>query len=965
MGSKRSSAREEAEQSALATVLETALSPGDAAARSANLEDSLDRFILMKIFVYTFLLLSSLLVGAQVEEAVAQETVNQETVDGFLARLATTRGAERIDLLLELTMELQRRDRYEEALRYAQETEELARELEMPEAQADALRLIGDCHHLMGATHRALEFLGRSIDLYNALALPEKAASVRKNRCSLRTGTGDYEEALNDCFRAYEFFLQVNDVNSLAGSLNNIATIYIELERNAEALEYLEEALELSEREGHRGRISRLLNNIAVIYEAQGELRLALDYLERSIEIKRELGDRPGVVRRLNNFGSVHRKMGELEKARGYLAEALSLAREIGYRRGAASALGELSELSLEEGNRPSAIEFLQQALVVWDEIGRQSLAQRGFQSLAKLYSEEGMYREAFEALRESARRQEEMVDREKTEALAKMQARFESERKQQRIEFLESEQARAALESARQRIAWYALLAGSFLVVTIILLLVHRYRQKTRAKAMAESLEREREVSTRLREVDKLRDEFLANTSHELRTPLFGITGLAESLIEGAAGPLPDSAQANLAMISVSGRRLAGLVDDLLDFSKLKHRGLELVLRPVGIHALTDIVLTMVKPLAEDKDLALVNEVDPDLPAAYADENRVHQILLNLVGNGIKFTEQGAVTVSMEQVDDELVVRVADTGIGIPTDELERIFESFEQADASIEREYGGTGLGLTVSKQLVELHGGRIWAESKPGRGANFFFTLPVATPEDLAAGAEETTEPPPVFEPRNSERIEVTGLEENPQGPLILTVDDEPVVRQVLLNHLTAAGYRLRQASSGSVALRLLEQESIDLVLLDVMMPRMSGYEVCRRIRERHLPEELPVLFLSAKEQTSDRETGLAEGANDYLLKPISKGELLLRVSTHLDLLTAHRRQKEEVKTLRGLLPICSGCKKIRDDEGYWAEIETYLVKHSEAEISHGLCFDCATRLYPGVALEADLGPTSPQE
>ena len=154
----------------------------------------------------------------------------------------------------------------------------------------------------------------------------------------------------------------------------------------------------------------------------------------------------------------------------------------------------------------------------------------------------------------------------------------------------------------------------------------------------------------------------------------------------------------------------------------------------------------------------------------------------------------------------------------------------------------------------------------------------------------------------------------------------------------------------AASGREALGLLERESADLVLLDVMMPRMSGYEVCRRIREEHALEELPVVFLSAKTRTADRVAGFHEGGNDYLCKPIAKSELLSRVGTHLRLRAVHRSQAEEVKVLRGLLPICSMCKKIRDDQGNWTQIETYIHTHSEAVFSHGFCPECAREYYP---------------
>ncbi|MCP4171903.1 MAG: response regulator, partial [Fuerstiella sp.] len=285
---------------------------------------------------------------------------------------------------------------------------------------------------------------------------------------------------------------------------------------------------------------------------------------------------------------------------------------------------------------------------------------------------------------------------------------------------------------------------------------------------------------------------------------------------------------------------------------------------------------------------------------AAHADENRVQQILHNLVGNAVKFTETGTVSVSAGIRDEYLAVTVSDTGIGIPKESLDRIFRSFEQADGSTAREYGGTGLGLAVTRDLVELHGGQIWAESEPGKGSHFTFTLPVsgdraepvrtdgilakdihvagisADPEEIGqTGEPDITDIPP-------ERLcdgEVCR---------ILAVDDEPVNLQVLKNQLTSEYYSLTLASDGREALNAVESGlEFDLILLDVMMPGISGYEVCRRLRELYNPDELPVVMLTAKDRVGDLVEGFDAGANDYLTKPFVKEELIARVESHISM------------------------------------------------------------------------------
>ena len=470
--------------------------------------------------------------------------------------------------------------------------------------------------------------------------------------------------------------------------------------------------------------------------------------------------------------------------------------------------------------------------------------------------------------------------------------------------------------------------------------------------------LERERAISSRLRDVDRLKDEFLANTSHELRTPLQGITGLAESLLDGSRGELTSSARTDLAMLAASGHRLTGLVDDLLDLSRLEHHRLELDRRPVDLYALAEMVLSLSRPLLPSGALELENAVPRDLPPADADERRLQQVLHNLVDNAIKFTDAGRIRILARRQQDRLVMVVSDTGIGIPQSEHELIFEAFRQAEASTERRFGGTGLGLAVCRQLVELHGGRIWVESSAGEGSSFLFTLPIA--EGVAA-APPAARSAIAWQP---EAEAVAAVDEAPGEPSedairILVVDDEPVNRRVLHNFLSSQHFETRVAVDGEEALRLLEEQSFDLVLLDIMMPKMSGYEVCRILRQRHPIEELPILFLSAKTRSSDIVAGLSLGANDYLVKPISKAELLARVRPHIDLLQIYRhledvvdRRMSQIKVLRGLLPMCCVCKKIRDDQGTWNELETFIDNHSEAALTHGLCPDCVREHYDGL-------------
>ena len=437
-----------------------------------------------------------------------------------------------------------------------------------------------------------------------------------------------------------------------------------------------------------------------------------------------------------------------------------------------------------------------------------------------------------------------------------------------------------------------------------VILAWVRSHREEVRRGRQA--VERERAVSAKLREVDKLKDEFLANTSHELRTPLYGIIGLAEAMYD-AGGEVPESFRDQLATIVASGHRLHRLVGDVLDFSKLEQSRLELVRKPLDLKSVVTMVFTLLRPLSDGKCLRLVDAVPNDLPPVDADEHRLEQILLNLVSNAIKFTDSGKVEISARCREENVAIAVKDTGLGIAPEHQERIFRAFEQADGSIARQVGGAGLGLAVSRRLVELHGGEMTVESTPGEGATFTFTLPAAE-----AGAETAPVAPLPMRVAKAEEsscvivnpgVPSTKRTTRPQEPgrlgRILVVDDEPVNRMIFTRQLELAGYEVREAADGLQALERLE--NIDLVLLDVMMPRNSGYDVCRKLRERYPPTELPVIFVTAKSRPEDLAEGFAAGGNDYLVKPVRMGELLARIDIHLELLAGHRRLEHLVSEL----------------------------------------------------------------
>ncbi|MEM9722799.1 MAG: response regulator [Bacteroidota bacterium] len=484
-------------------------------------------------------------------------------------------------------------------------------------------------------------------------------------------------------------------------------------------------------------------------------------------------------------------------------------------------------------------------------------------------------------------------------------------------------------------RSAW-AYLAYTLLFLGFLYALVQAVtrRQKKKLEAKEQELEKERQTAERLRTVDRLKDEFLANTSHELRTPLNGIIGIAEGLKEGGTHATQQEEAESLSLIISSGRRLASLVDDILDLSKMRNQDLQLSLKALDVYSLVDVVLRLNQPLTKGKSLELQNKVGQDLPPILADENRVQQIFQNLVDNGIKFTDEGAIAVSanLSETEGFMDIQVSDTGIGIPKEKQEQVFNEFVQIDGTTQREYGGMGLGLSITRKLVELHRGKIWVASQKDKGSTIHFTLPLA-PEGFQNPAEKSLsharanrEPEATAPLVPAERASASSPSMSTTDLFrILVVDDEVVNQHVLQNHLKGQRAEIVTAMNGQEALAYIDKQHFDLIILDIMMPKMSGYEVCEQIRAKYLPSELPVIMVTAKNQVTDLVQGLELGANDYLAKPFSRSEFLARVKTHLNLHQIHATTAKFIPTefLKSL--------------GYQAITEVVLGDHVEKEVS----------------------------
>ncbi len=367
------------------------------------------------------------------------------------------------------------------------------------------------------------------------------------------------------------------------------------------------------------------------------------------------------------------------------------------------------------------------------------------------------------------------------------------------------------------------------------------------------------------LEQASLLKSQFLANMSHELRTPLNSIIGYTELVMDGLYGPLTEDQSDRLSRVLRNGQNLLLLINDVLDLSKIEAGRMELSYAMVNLPALLDTVTSTLLPLANQKGLELKVNLPQRLPVLVADETRLRQILNNLMSNAVKFTREGSVTmdVSVDEPAKTIYLKVIDTGIGIPPEHRERVFDEFHQVDGTSTREFGGTGLGLAITRRLARMHGGDVTLESEVGKGSTFTVTLPLIAP------------PPPASPAGGPEPERV----EDALGPLVLVIDDEQEAVDIIQSFLEVAGYRTRAAYSGEEGLKLIKELKPAAVTLDVLMPDMDGWQVLSQLRNDAHTASLPVVMVSIVDK---RPLALELGAYEYVVKPIQQEQLINAVN-----------------------------------------------------------------------------------
>ena len=659
---------------------------------------------------------------------------------------------------------------------------------------------------------------------------------------------GDYPEALTKFFQALELS-DTNDYLAIqARVLSNIGVVYTFSGDYNQAIHTFYKSLRLYQKIKDRSGEADILNNLAWVCSFSGDYNTALTYGIESLEIAKEMNLLNLKCNLMDTMGGIYLKMGDYAQALTYLEQAVLIGKELGNKRSQSEPLLNIGKMYQQQGDI-SALMYLQQALELAEEIEYKSMAADCHHCLSEFYEQQNDFQKALYHYKQHYTIQKAVINEKADGKVKTLQVLHDT--------------ASAKKESEIYQLKNVAL---------------------EQAKETAENALRRAEAANQAKSV------FLANMSHELRTPLNGILGYAQILKRDKTINKQQSNGLNI--IEQSGKHLLTLINDILDLSKIEAEKMELHPTNFFFSTFLENIVAIIRMHAQQKDINLIYEAPNTLLLGIqADETRLRQVIINLLGNAIKFTEKGKVffrviqknksnnksaleTKSSNTPTATIRFEIEDEGVGMTPKQLQKIFLPFEQV-GDTQRRATGTGLGLSISQKLVQAMGGQLAVKSKLGKGSIFWFEidLPIA---DMI---------PKNMHPREKTIIAYKAKKE--KSFKILVADDEATNRLVMIDLLAPMGFEIIEAEDGQEAIAQTQDQEVDLIFMDMTMPKINGLEAIQQIRQIPTMKDIPIVIASASVFEEDKQQGKIAGSDDFLAKPIEAEKVYIILEKHLDL------------------------------------------------------------------------------
>lgn len=681
----------------------------------------------------------------------------------------------------------------------------------------------------------------------------------------LKNNRGDYNGALMDYFEALKIREEINYQRGIASSYNNIGHVFAKQSDFHRALDYFQKSFNIRQQNNDGIGMAHSLNHIGDIYKQKKDYESALQYMHQSLVRFRHLGNQAGEAEVLLNIGDIYLLQSRYDLAYSNGEEALNGFQKIGKIQSALAAEVLLCKINLAIGKYQTAVEKAKETLNKAEQNQLVEIQPNLHNVLNLAYEKMGNSKLALFHFKQYIGLRDSLENPYTKNNILEQQHQYDNGKKEA------ERHAAQELKDLNTRNVRNTLLASCLVLFLIAGILINRnYIRQKANEELAEKNKIIEQEKQRAEESERFKSQFLSNISHEIRTPMNAILGMSDLLMETN---LDDKQNKYVTAIKKSSENLLLIINDVLDFSKLEAGKVELENVPFKPHDVFQDVYNTLKFKAEEKGLEFKWNISDDIETVlWGDNFRLYQILMNLAGNAIKFTEKGSITMELSLLQDygehqKVRYKVIDTGVGIDTDKLSTIFNSFEQAEQDTSRRFGGTGLGLTIAQQLVSLRNSEIKVDSEIGQGSSFYF--------DLNYKKAKISD----FEAYNS--LQNVGVVTDFKDIKILIVEDNEynqiVAVESLLRHLEHC--EIQVANNGKEAITLLQQSDYDIILMDINMPEMDGYEATHIIRNEFPKEksEIPIIALTAF-AFEEEEKCLAIGMNAIVTKPFRISQLL---------------------------------------------------------------------------------------
>jgi signal transduction histidine kinase len=778
----------------------------------------------------------------------------------------TTTGEDRVTSMIALSRMKMDNDDVDARI-IAEKAIQEANSLHQPTLLAKAYHVMAEIEDAHSDFDSAIYYFDQAISLYDAVKDRFELAHAYNLKGIAHESKGQYVKSYQSYIYALRIYDELNDERGICNEYLNLGLIHQNRGEYKQAGAYFNQALTIAKRIGHEDGMASALNNLGIYYKQQKKLKEAYKCFKQVLDIDYKHGNQRYIATSLNNLGTIHSDMGEEESALELYYKSANIKRKLNDPESLSNTYNNIGTSLFKLRRIPEAEKYLKEAEKMAKQFNLPATLEETYNRLSELEAYRKNYKQALEYTLFYQQLEDSIQINESNSAIHDLENQYKLDKANDEIELKNKE-----IENG-------AVLRALFIIIITLLVMLILYFMYTvkHTNRLSQALNKRNEDLMRAKEnaeqATTAKTQFLSVMSHEIRTPLNAIIGIANLLNEDLKN---EAHRENITVLRIASQNLLHLINDLLDLNKLEVGKMEPENAQLNVRKVVDAIKEMFAVSASQKGIELELEFDYRIPTSLmGDETKLNQSITNLVSNAIKFTDKGFVkmTVALEESRAEsstIRFTVSDTGIGIPGDKQQTIFESFAQASTDTNRKYGGTGLGLSISQKLIEVMGGTLHVRSEVNKGSAFSFTLTFShNHTDYQKPAIEASMDSSLFE-----------------GKRILIADDNAVNIFVLKQFLKKWGITIVEAGNGLEAFKMMHEQSFDMVLMDVQMPIKDGIDATIDIRNAGKEwSAIPIIAITASHEDEVRVKIKACGMNDFIIKPFMPHDLLEKLSKYL--------------------------------------------------------------------------------